>query len=109
MFFLLSAAGVHLIRKSATYGLRDSPAPVFLRATRATASLTSMDRCAQSSPSPPAFAKTEHCAPYWETTSNPFLGVEKFEFTVDAGHGLHPITVIFVLRICYPKVLLYYM
>lgn len=76
IFLQPSAAGVHLIQKSATYGLKDSPAPVFLRAMRATASLTSMDRCALSSPSPPAFAKTEHFAPYWKELPIPSQGVE---------------------------------
>lgn len=71
MFLPFSAAGVHLIQKSATYGPSDSPAPVLLRATTATASWTSMDRYALCSPSPPASAKTEHCAPYWKETQQP--------------------------------------
>lgn len=66
--FNFSCAGVHLIQQFATCGLKDNPTPAFLRAMRVTASSTSMGRYAQSSPSLPAFAKTEHIAPYWKTT-----------------------------------------
>lgn len=37
-FVLLSFTGVHLIQTSVTYGPTGSPAPAFLRDTRATAS-----------------------------------------------------------------------
>lgn len=38
MLLQLCASEAHLIQKSATYGLNDSPAPVFLRTMRVTAS-----------------------------------------------------------------------
>lgn len=53
-------SGVLLIQKSVACGLTGSPAPAFLRDTRATASWTNTDRCAPSSPSPPASATNEH-------------------------------------------------
>ncbi|KAF3858014.1 hypothetical protein F7725_011215, partial [Dissostichus mawsoni] len=54
---------INLIQQFATCGLKNSPAHVFLRAMRPTASSTSMDRYALSSPSHPAFVKTDHSAP----------------------------------------------
>lgn len=53
----LSFTGVPLIQKTVTCGPTGSPVPAFLRDTRATASWTSTDRCAPSSPSPPASAR----------------------------------------------------
>lgn len=86
MFLQFSAAGVHLIQKSVTCGQRDSPAPVLLRATTATASWTNMDSYARSSPSLPASAKTEHCAAYWKKTQQPPIASQ----TVAAAHWRPP-------------------
>lgn len=68
--YYVSAAGVHLIHKFVTCGLKVNHTPASLRDMRVTASSTNMGRYAPSSPSLPVFAKTEHSALYWKTTPN---------------------------------------